>query len=289
MSFTRINPPGLTRGYNVERAAINMISPKIDKRGALFLTDDMLIYHGNKFDFYIQLSDVMVHEASAGIFESPFVKLSFSIPDKDASGTIKFNFDSRTFEEFASVFPLKHAKAREEVRQKPPSYPITTTDYTTANANTDKDLPPITPIQPPPETLSIQNNLPAYPGLSAPMNTMRASRDPKKTSLQAEQQTQYLPYTAPAASAAVPAYPITMDNQERRPLLEKEAEEDRGVGSCAVPLQSLNSHKENNKPFSTMYESAWGVVYNPDFDQKRNSNEDQAGITQCLPPIMNYH
>lgn len=295
MSFTRINPPGWARGYDVERAAINMISPKIDKRGSLFLADDMLIYHGNKFDFHVHLRDVTIHEASAGIFESPFVKLSFSIPDKDASGTIKFNFNSRIFEEFASVFPTKCAeareKAREEVRQRPPSYPIIATDHIAVdtNANANRGLPPITPIQPPPQSLTATNHLPAYPGLSAPMDTMRASKNPQKTPAQAGQQPQYLPYAAPAA---VPAYPMAMNEQERRPLLEKEAVENRGVGAhhmpTLVPVQPPTNPRENDQALNTMYESTWGVVYNSDFDRKRGSDENQIGITQCLPPVMNY-
>lgn len=264
MLFTHINPPAGTRGYEIERAAVNVIAPRTDKRGTLFLTDEMLIYHGSSFSFHIFLHDITLHEASAGIFESPFIKLTFQDPDKDVSGTVKLNFKSGSFDAFASAFPIKYARARQEALQEP-RRSIVTTDYTTNSTNTIKEKPNTSP--PAPSALS------PYPGLQAAVGTMGTSNDSQKAQKQQQQ-----PYTTPPVVA--PTSPTPINEWERRPLLE-----DNNTESAIL---QPNRPRKDNQGFNTIYESTWGVVYNPKLDPKKDQEDDQGGITQCLPPVMNY-
>ncbi|KAE8302954.1 hypothetical protein GL50803_0011566 [Giardia duodenalis] len=265
MSFTHVDPPAGTRGYEIERAAINIVALKTDRRGALFLTDESLIYHGNNFSFHVPLRDITLHEASAGIFESPFIKLTFQIPSKDMAGTIKFNFKSRSFDTFVSVFPVMYAKARQEALQapKPPAAP----NYAMGNADTIREREAPNALPPPPS--NPPSNVPPYPGLPANIDTMETLRSLTKVrpyshlqqqQQQQQQQVQQQPYVTTVTALEAP---VAIIEQENRPLLE-----------------------EDSQAFRTVYESTWGVVYNKDFDPKNASKEDQLGITQCLRPAM---
>lgn len=261
MSFTHVDLPAGTRGYEIERAAINIVALRTDKKGALFLTDELLVYHGNSFSFHVPLCDITLHEASAGIFESPFIKLTFRIPSKDMVGTIKFNFKSRSFDAFVSVFPVMYAKARQEALQasKPP---VIAENHVTDDTNTIREVP--NTLTPP--SSNPPSNVPPYPGLPADAYITGTLRNltkvrPYSHLQQQQQQQQQPPYVTTVTALEAP---VAITKQEKRPLLEE----------------------ENDQTFRTVYGSAWGVVYNKGFDPKNGSEDGQLGITQCLRPAM---
>lgn len=147
-----VAPPEGTRGYEVEKAVVNILMTKRDKGGYLYLTGDALIYHGRNISFHVLLCNVTSYEASAGIFESPFLKLCFHVGDEDRMGTIKLNIKGQAFDEFAVVFPGVYAQARS---QPPPQQESSSTD--SSEPESDRQRVPPYP-----------NVVPSYPGVVPP-------------------------------------------------------------------------------------------------------------------------